>query len=82
MFVTGDISICYFVFYNLSRDILSVNFLKGFLYLLIRVSLLMAQFSDLSTADFSLALSCSTSSQSYLCRYSYTIEYEEFIYFF
>ena len=63
--VTGDISVCYFVFYDLSRDILSVNFLKVLLYLLMGISLLTGQCSDLSTAAFSLSLSCSTSSQSY-----------------
>ena len=63
--MSGDISVCYFVFYNLSKVILSVNFLKGLLCLLIRISLLTGQFSDLSTAAFSLSLSCSTSSQSY-----------------
>ena len=42
---------------------LSVNFLKILLYLLMRISLFMGHFSVCSTADFSLFLSCSTSSQ-------------------
>jgi len=45
---------------------LSVNFLKVLLCLLMRISLLMGHFSVRSTAVFSLFLSCSTSSQSYI----------------
>ena len=47
---------------------LSVNFLKVLLCLLMRISLLMGHFSVRSTAVFSLFLSCSTSSQSYIVR--------------
>ena len=45
---------------------LSVNFVKVLLYLLTRISLLMGHFSVHITADFSLFLSCSTSSKSYI----------------
>ena len=41
------------------------KFLKVFVYLLIRVSLLMGQFSDSSISAFNLSLSCFTSSQSH-----------------
>ena len=58
------LSVSYFVLYSLSKDRLSVNFLKFLLYLLISISLLTGQFSDRSTAALSLSLSCSTSSQS------------------
>jgi hypothetical protein len=53
-----------FVLYFLSKVMVSVNFLKVLLYLLMRISLLMGHFSVRSTAAFSLYLSCSTSSQS------------------
>ena len=47
---------------------LSVNFLKVLLYLLTGMYLLMGHFFVSSTAAFSLSLSCSTSSQSYIIR--------------
>jgi hypothetical protein len=50
--------------YSLSNDILSVNFLNSFLYLLISVSLLTGQFSNRSSEALSLRVSCPTSSQS------------------
>jgi len=64
----GDSATYKFVLYNLSKVMLSVNFLKVLLYLLTRISLLMGHFSFRSTAAFSLFLSCSTSSQSYIVR--------------
>jgi len=64
----GDSTTYKFVFYNLSKVMFSVNFLKVLLYLLMRISLLMGHFSVRSTAAFSLFLSCSTSSQSYMVR--------------
>jgi hypothetical protein len=62
----GDSTTYKFVLYNLSKVIPSVNFLKVLLYLLKWISLLMGHFSVRSTAAFSLFLSCSTSSQSYI----------------
>jgi len=62
----GDSTTYKFILYNLSNVMLSVNFLKVLLYLLMRISLLMGHFSVRSTAAFSLFLSCSTSSQSYI----------------
>jgi hypothetical protein len=64
----GDSTTYRFLLYNLSKVMLSVNFLKVLLYLLTRISLLMGHFSVRSTAAFSLSLSCSTSSQSYIVR--------------
>ena len=57
----GDSTTYKFVLYFLSKVVLSVNFLKVLLYLLMRISLLMGHFSVRSTAAFSLYLSCSTS---------------------
>ena len=62
----GDSTTYKFVLYNLSKDMLCVNFLKFLLYLLTRISLLMGHFSVRSTAAFSLFRSCSNSSQSYI----------------
>ena len=45
---------------------LSVNFLKVLLYFLMRVSLLMGQFSVCSAAAFSVPLSCCSNSHSYI----------------
>jgi len=52
-----------FFLYSLSRDRLSMDFLKFLQYLLISISLLTGQFSDRSTAALSMSRSCSTSSQ-------------------
>ena len=60
----GDSTTYKFVLYNLSK----VNFLKVLLYSLTRISLLMGHFPVRSTAAFSLSISCSTSSQSYIMR--------------
>jgi len=53
----------FFSVYSLSRDTLSVNFLKFLQYLFISISLLTGQFSDRSTAALSMSRSCSTSLQ-------------------
>jgi len=59
-----DLTVSYFFFLcSLSRDRLSVNFLKSLQYLFISISLLTGQFSDRSTAALSMSRSCSTSSQ-------------------
>jgi hypothetical protein len=55
-----------FVLYNLSKVMLSVNFLKVLLYLLMRISLLMSHFSVRITAGFSLFPSCFNSAQWYI----------------
>ena len=54
----GDTTTYKFVLYNLSKVMLSVNFLKLLLYLLTRISLLLGHFSVRSNAAFSLFLSC------------------------
>jgi len=64
----GDCTTYKFVLYNLSKVMLSVNFLNVLLDLLMRISLLMGHFSFRSTAAFCHSLSCSTSSQSYIIR--------------
>jgi hypothetical protein len=52
------------VVYNLSKNILFVNFLKVLLKFVMSLFLLTGQFSDPNTAAFRLSLSCSSSSQS------------------
>ena len=59
-----QLNLSYFDLYSLSKDRLSVNFIKFLLHLLISISLLTDQFSDRSPAALRLSLSCSTSSQS------------------
>ena len=61
----SDSSTCYFIIYNFSSGMLSTNLLKILVHLLIRVSLLTSHFSERDISDFSLPLSCFTSSQSY-----------------
>ena len=56
---------CYFIFYEFSRCMLPTNLLKILVYLLIRISLLMGQFSVRNISAFNLTLSCFTRSQSY-----------------
>ena len=60
----GSIFFGHSVLCNFSSGMLSTNFLKVLVYLLIRVSLLTGQFSDHSISAFSVFLYCFTSSQT------------------
>ena len=63
-----------FVLYNLSKVMLSVNFLKVLLYLLMRISLLMGHFSVRITVAFSLFLTCYTRIDWQLQALTWTVE--------
>jgi hypothetical protein len=64
----SDSSTFYFIPCNFSRGMLSTNFFKISVSLLIRVSLLTGQFPDRSISIYSLSLSCFTSSQAHNTR--------------